>query len=108
MTATRIPNQVRLNPNCSIRGKTIGIIIKTIGTHSNGHASKKIKAIIINRIAVGGRSSNIKYSVIIVGVPNLEKTAPKKFDAHTNTIIKVVISKVFKSELLKDSKVNFR
>ena len=59
-------------------------------------------------MAVGGRSSNIKYSVIIVGVPNLEKTAPKKFDAHTKTIINVVISKVFKSELLKIQRLTLR
>ena len=59
-------------------------------------------------MAVGGRASNIKNSVIIVGVPSLEKTAPKKFDAHTKTIINVVISNVFKSELLKDSKVKLQ
>ena len=82
--------------------------MSTIGTHSNGQANKKIKAIMINRIAVGGRSRSIKYSVIIVGVPSLEKTAPKKLDAHTKTIIKVVISKVFRRELLKDSKVSLR
>lgn len=82
--------------------------MSTIGTHSNGQASRKINAIMISNIAVGGRSSNINASVIMVGVPNLENTAPKKFEAQTSTMIKVVISRVFKSELLKDSKVNFR
>ena len=95
LTATRIPNQVKLKPNCSIRGKTIGIMISTIGTHSNGQANKKIKAITISNIAVGGRSRSINASVIIVGVPNLEKTEPKKFEAQTKTIINVVISRVF-------------
>jgi len=41
LTATRIANQVKLNPNASIKGKIIGIIIITIGTHSKGHPSKK-------------------------------------------------------------------
>ena len=36
-----------------------------------------------------------KNSVRTIGVPNFEKTDPKKFDAATNTMIRAVISKVF-------------
>ena len=43
-------NQVKLKPKLSIRGRIIGIIIKTIGTHSNGQPNKKIIAITIKRI----------------------------------------------------------
>ena len=36
----------------------------------------------------------IKTSVRSIGVPNLENTEPKKFDAATKTIISAEISKV--------------
>ena len=80
----------------------IGKIINTIGTHSNGQAKRKIRAIIINSKTVGGKSSIIIHSVIMVGVPNLENTEPKKFEAATRTMINVVISRVFNKADLKD------
>ena len=49
-TATRIANHVRLNPKASIRGKIIGTIIITIGTHSKGHPKRKITPITIAKI----------------------------------------------------------
>ena len=48
-----------------------------------------------------------KNSVNKVGVPNLAKTAPKKFDAATKTIIKAVISKVLTRASWSLDKVNF-
>ena len=94
LTATKIANQVKLNPKASTSGKIIGIMIMTIGTHSNGHPNKKIITIIIARIKYLFISKPNKNSVNNVGVPNLAKTEPKKFEAATKTIIKAVISKV--------------
>ena len=48
----------------------------------------------INKIRYLFISKPNKKSVNTIGVPNLEKTAPKKFDAATKTIINAVISKV--------------
>src|SRR5210317_2033758 len=87
LTATKIANQVRLNPSASIKGSIIGTIIITIGTHSNGKPNKK--------------------SVSSIGVPNLENTAPKKFEAATKTIISAEISKVLTSESCNFLKVSF-
>ena len=42
-----------------------------------------------------------------IGVPNLEKTAPKKLDAATNTIIKAEISKVLTKASCNFLNVNF-
>ena len=78
LTATKIANQVKLNPNASTNGKIIGIIIITIGTHSNGQPNKKIITIIIARIKYLFISKPNKNSVKRVGVPSLAKTAPKK------------------------------
>ena len=95
MTATRIANQVKLNPSASTNGKIIGIIIITIGTHSKGHPNKNIITIINAKIKYLFISRLNKKSVSNIGVPNLENTAPKKLDAATKTIIKAEISKVF-------------
>ena len=97
-TATNIANQVKLKPKASTKGKIIGTIIITIGTHSNGHPNKKITAITIAKIKYLFISRPNKKSVSNIGVPNLEKTAPKKFEAATKTMIKAEISKVFTSE----------
>ena len=48
-----------------------------------------------------------KNSVNKVGVPNLAKTAPKKFDAATKTIINAVISKVLTKASCNLGSVNF-
>ena len=37
LTATNIANQVKLKPKASTKGKIIGTIIISIGTHSKGH-----------------------------------------------------------------------
>ena len=107
MTATNIANHVRLNPKASIKGKIIGTIIMTIGTHSNGHPNKKITAITIAKIKYLFISRPNKKSVSNIGVPNLEKTAPKKFEAATKTMIKAEIYKVFTSESWSFFNVNF-
>ncbi len=73
MTATRIANQVKLNPNASTSGKIIGIIIITIGTHSNGQPSKNIMTIIIPKIRYLFISKPNKNSVSKVGVPTAGK-----------------------------------
>ena len=83
LTATRIANQVRLNPKASTNGRIIGIIIITIGTHSKGQPNKNIITIIIASIRYLFISKPNKNSVSNVGVPSLAKTAPKKFDAAT-------------------------
>ena len=106
-TATKIANQVKLNPKASIRGKIIGIIIITIGTHSKGQPSKKIIIITIPKIRYLFISKDSKNSVKRVGVPNLANTAPKKFEAATKTIISAVISKVFTKASCNLDKVNF-
>ena len=85
---------MRLNPKASTKGKMIGTMIITIGTHSNGHPNKKIITIIMAKIKYLFISSANKKSVKSIGVPSLEKTEPKKFDAATKTIIKAEISKV--------------
>ena len=77
--------------------KIIGTIIITIGTHSSGHPNKNIATITIAKIKYLFISKPNKNSVNNVGVPNLAKTAPKKFDAATKTMIRAVISKVLTS-----------
>ena len=79
----------------SIKGRMIGIIIKTIGTHSKGHPSKKIIPNTIAKIIYLFISRPNKKSVKTIGVPSLENTEPKKLEAATKTIIKAEISKVF-------------
>ena len=83
MTATKIANQVKLNPRASIKGNIIGTMIITIGTHSKGHPNKKIITITIAKIRYLFISQPSKKSVNKLGVPNLAKTAPKKFEAAT-------------------------
>ena len=90
-TATNIANQVKLNPNASTKGKIIGTIIITIGTHSKGHPNRKIAAIIIANITYLFTSKFKRKSVKRDGVPNFENTAPKKFDAATKNIIKACL-----------------
>ena len=90
-----------------IKGKIIGTIIMTIGTHSNGHPSKNIITIIIAKIRYLFISKPNKNSVNKVGVPNRAKTAPKKFDAATKTIINAVISKVLTKASCNLGRVNF-
>ena len=107
LIATKIANHVRLNPNPSINGKMIGIIIRTIGTHSSGHPNKKIATITIAKIKYLFISKLSKKSVSNIGVPSLEKTAPKKFEAATNTIINAEISKVLTKASCNFFKVNF-
>ena len=77
-----------------LSGNIIGTIIITIGTHSNGQPKRKIIAIIIAKIKYLFISNPSKNSVKSIGVPSLENTAPKKFDAATKTIISAEISKV--------------
>ena len=48
-----------------------------------------------------------KNSVRSIGVPNLEKTAPKKLDAATKTIISAEISKVLTKASCNFLNVNF-
>src|SRR3989304_738601 len=79
-TATRIPNQVRLNPSSFTIGSMIGRKISTIGTHSSGQARRKI-------------------TVIMLGVPRRENTAPKKLDAATRNRIRHETSSVLSTEL---------
>ena len=69
-------------------------MIITIGTHSKGNPKRKIITIIIARIKYLFISKPSKKSVKSIGVPSLENTAPKKFDAATKTIINAEISKV--------------
>ena len=52
-------------------------------------------------------SKDSKKSVRTIGVPSLAKTAPKKFDAATRTIINAVISKVLTSASCNLGMVNF-
>ena len=63
--------------------------------------------IIIARIKYLFISKPKRNSVNNVGVPNLAKTAPKKFDAATKTIIRAVISKVFTKASCNFGNVNF-
>ena len=96
-----------MNPSASTRGKIIGTIIITIGTHSKGQPNKNIMTIIIPKIKYLFISSPNKNSVSNVGVPNLANTAPKKFEAATKTIIKAVISKVLTRASCNFGKVSF-
>src|SRR5210317_1329727 len=107
LTATKIANQVRLNPSASIKGSIIGTIIITIGTHSNGQPNKKIITITNASIKYLFISKPNKNSVSSIGVPNLENTAPKKFEAATRTIINADISKVLTRESCNFFKVSF-
>ncbi len=68
---------------------------------------KKIITIIIARIRYLFISNPNKNSVNNVGVPNLAKTAPKKLEAATKTIIKAVISKVLTKASCNFGSVNF-
>ncbi len=83
-------------------------MISTIGTHSSGQPSRKINAMIRNRISIGDRSSIRRYSVSMVGVPSRENTAPKKFDAATRNRISVEISSVLTSASCMPFQVSFR
>ena len=94
MTATKIPNHVRLISSLTRTGIRIGTMINTIGTHSSGQPRRKIKAIMMIRTAVADKSHANKNSVSIIGVPSRENTAPKKFDAATRNRIKTEISSV--------------
>ena len=89
------------------RGNIIGIIINTIGTHSKGQPNKKIITIINAKIKYLFISRLNKKSVSYIGVPNLEKTAPKKLEAATKTIIKAEISKVLTNASCNFFNVNF-
>src|SRR6056300_1917823 len=107
LTATKIANQVKLNPKASTKGKIIGMIIITIGTHSSGQPNKKIITIINAKIKYLFISRANKKSVSNIGVPNLEKTAPKKFEAATKTMINAEISKVLTKASCNFLNVNF-
>ena len=96
-----------MKSNSLINGTKIGNTIRTIGTHSKGQPNKKITAISIAKITYLLTSKFNKNSVNKDGVPNFEKTAPKKFDAATKNIINAVISKVLIKEFFKVFKVNF-
>ena len=65
-----------------------------MGTHSSGHPKTKINAKMKNSMAHEDMSKDRSNSVSICGVPRLENTAPKKFDAATKNMIRTVISKV--------------
>ena len=52
-------------------------------------------------------SNERRKSVRTIGVPNLAKTAPKKLEAATKTIIKAVISKVLTNASCNFESVNF-
>jgi hypothetical protein len=58
----------------------------------------------IRYLFISSPSKNFSQSV---GVPYLAKTAPKKFDAATKTMIKAVISNVFDYALCSLGKVGF-
>ena len=96
-----IPNQTILsywlsNPgksNAITVGSSTGITIKTIGTHSKGQPRRNINTIINIKIIYGDISSWSKASVIILGVPSEENSAPKKLEAATKNMINTVISK---------------
>ena len=69
--------------------------------------NKKIITMIIVKTRYLFISKPNKNSVSKVGVPNLAKTAPKKFDAATKTIISAVISKVLTNASCNFGNVNF-
>ena len=78
---------------------------KIIGIDNlNDYYSTKIKIARIKNLFI---SKPNKKSVRSIGVPNLANTAPKKFDAATNTIINAEISKVLTKASCNFLNVNF-
>ena len=83
-------------------------MISTMGTHSSGHPSRKIIAMIMIRINVGERSHASRNSVINPHPPNRENTPPKKLDAATRNRINTEISSVFTSASNRRGAVSWR
>ena len=68
-------------------GKKMGTTIKTIGTHSSGHPSKKIKNKIKINIIMGGKGSEVRKLAIKSALPSLENTDPNRFEVVTKSKI---------------------
>ena len=82
-------------------------MINTIGTHSRGQPKRKIIARTIPKMIYLFISNCNKNSVKTIGVPSLENTDPKKFEAATRTIIRADISKVLTRASCNFGSVNF-
>ena len=81
-------------------GKKMGTTIKTIGTHSSGHPSKKIKNKIKINITMGGRGREVRKLAIKSALPSLENTDPNRFEVVTNSRIMLETRKVCMTQFL--------
>ena len=84
-------NQVKLKPRASTNGKIIGIIIITIGTHSNGQPNKKI--ITNEDFFKAGLIRNKNVLVKILGNGKINHSLNLKVDKASQSAIKLISDK---------------
>ena len=90
-----------------ITGMKIGIMMTTIGIHSNGQPKTKQVIKMPMRKTQLGKFQERRVLAINVGVPSVEKTTPMNVEAARRIITMLVVSAVRNTASFTTAKVNF-